>query len=721
MKPVHTLVRLVRRYIPGIVEESCVLGSIARKSALASDRDTIVVAPSWASLHPAVRIGRGAKVCWVPLTPRIFRRGNRILYPGVDFLSLPALRLWLRYLGKKTAYVIANNMMTTAIVDGIGFDKAKIFSMRDVSETTSIFDEIISTDFAGTRPNRLYIRIVLTSFPKEGGLINEFLRYVAHVPAVHEIVCVRNPDAPELAEQIRAAYPTFSLVELSRDLGRRRTAIFTVIGEFLRVMTGSVFAPAYRQNAISIAQAPEDEDQIVSIDPDASLHQSLRNSVKDEVAQLTPKWLRDHTFLADNLILDRILQFRENVLKLAPFLPVDFVHSVDLISAPSGAALAAFHNARHLIDVNEFPLFEHRIGRDFTGLSETDRIRLYDLVRPAFKDASSVIAYSNGLARISRLKFGVPTTAVRNFHNFQHLNADKTIREDFNIPADAHLLVHVCTMAEQYRTEIALEAMTHLPPNYHLVFVGSFMNEDYRRKFLSLAEAYNLLDRVHFKGEVSPQPKYLSYISGADLGLAIASDEIPNVRFGLPNRFADLLAANLPIVSTYAVETAPIIRQKQLGLVLRKFDSEALATLIRQVFETEGALQTFQKNVDAFRKISSWENEAKTYFYHLTGTSPEAFPPNGDGKSIVFVFQRGLVRNRRTLRFARALREQGWTIKFLVGTVPSASIRGDFPESSFIRIPFSSSLSPAAVGMLAEQMNEPEKAREDMPYAGLDA
>jgi glycosyltransferase involved in cell wall biosynthesis len=400
--------------------------------------------------------------------------------------------------------------------------------------------------------------------------------------------------------------------------------------------------------------------------------------------RLSPKQVKSIPFVPNPLLM-RMSGFQENLLKRSQDEIFDLVHSVDLISAPAGDALAQRCDARHVVDVNEFPVLEHRIGREFQEMRTEHLESLYQRVKPALLQADHRIAYAAGVARVARFRFQTMVQPIRNFHDPMAIKSNQKMRDDWGLDRDAVLLVHVCTMAPAYLTDQAIHMMALLPPSFHLIFVGAATSDDYQKKLDALISQLGVGERVHFKGDIADSREYLNYVAGGDLGLIAITPDVPNVRFGLSNRFADLLAAGLPMVSTYTVETAPLIRRDGLGWVSKTSTGAALAEMVLEWDAmSKGEKIRLRKRVRTLRAKYSWDNEFNNYYLEIFKDGQpreDDLPPRA-----AFVFQRGLIRNRRTLRIARSLMERGWEITFYVTALPINGLEAMVPGAKFEKI-----------------------------------
>lgn len=380
---------------------------------------------------------------------------------------------------------------------------------------------------------------------------------------------------------------------------------------------------------------------------------------------------------------NEINTFRSNLKKVSVGRRFDIVQSIDLISAPAGADLAQTSNARHIVDVNEFAYLEPRVGWQFKTMGRMHYNRIYRQIHQALHFTAGVISNSVGGARLTLHKYGRQALPVRNLRDPVSITSTITdIRSEFKIPEGAIVVVHVCTISPAYKSELAIEAMRFLPDNYHLVFVGYGNAGPYVKKVHLLVGKLGLGGRVHFRQEIADEQEYISYVSSADIGLVILDIESPFVRFNLPNRVCDLLAARLPMVSSYSYEVRHIFKDTGTGILVKSNDPKAYAHAILSQLEEKAARLDFNHAVERAAERYTWTAEMSSYFNYVELMKKRTKKPE-----VAFVFQRGLVRNRRVLRFAEQYLKRGYKVTIFCGALPPKELRETYSAIQFRHVP----------------------------------
>ncbi len=154
-------------------------------------------------------------------------------------------------------------------------------------------------------------------------------------------------------------------------------------------------------------------------------------------------------------------------------------------------------------------------------------------------------------------------------------------------------LLSVSGLREQKKHHFMLEALTHLPNQYHLTIVGSGEKERFLKE---LTKKLNLQERVTFLGH---QSNPYSYMKRADLFLLTSQRE------GFPNVLLEANLLGLPIVAFASPGgITEIVEEGFNGLLAPYHDCEALAKKIQ-----EASAIAFDKGKIRERTIQRYSKE----------------------------------------------------------------------------------------------------------------
>jgi glycosyltransferase involved in cell wall biosynthesis len=184
-------------------------------------------------------------------------------------------------------------------------------------------------------------------------------------------------------------------------------------------------------------------------------------------------------------------------------------------------------------------------------------------------------------------------------------------------------LIHFGGADPGRRLEKMIEMMSYLDERFslELLLVGG---DSYVRKLKQLAGSDN---RIEFQAPV-PMQKLVEVASRADVGLLLYSDDNPQFRYSLPNKFFEYIQARLAVAIGPSPEMARIVRRYGCGLVSDTFEAPDLASLLMAMDESQ--LWRFKKNADAAAHALTAEENAPL----IREIVARALRPNGHlGKS----------------------------------------------------------------------------------------
>lgn len=180
---------------------------------------------------------------------------------------------------------------------------------------------------------------------------------------------------------------------------------------------------------------------------------------------------------------------------------------------------------------------------------------------------------------------------------------DVTIRDDLEI--EDTILVYHGTANRQRGVFLMIEALEHLPPDFHAAFVLS-KNHPLIPELTTKAENLGVADRVHFVPfvESAHVPRYLSTADIAVIPLLPTG----NHHKTLPNKLFEALQAGLPVLTSDMEATSAFVHRHDVGLSFPHGSAQDLAATAQRLVDN---LDEFRANIDgAVRHISSWDSQA---------------------------------------------------------------------------------------------------------------
>lgn len=199
------------------------------------------------------------------------------------------------------------------------------------------------------------------------------------------------------------------------------------------------------------------------------------------------------------------------------------------------------------------------------------------MVRAIFRRATSIHAISASLAAWA-VKMGYTGSVckvVPNGVDLAHFatvtESRSAVRAQLGIPEDAWVVVTVSRLVEKNGVGDLIAACALLPPDTHMIVVGSGGLEQVLRR-----QASGLGERIHFVGAVGYReiPPYLH-----------ASDVFcrPSISEGLGNVFLEAQAAGIPVVATPVGGIPDIVEPEVTGLFCEPRNPDSIAGAIARL------------------------------------------------------------------------------------------------------------------------------------------
>jgi len=205
--------------------------------------------------------------------------------------------------------------------------------------------------------------------------------------------------------------------------------------------------------------------------------------------------------------------------------------------------LARRHGAKIIYDAHDFYPGVHADADLTTFWRNVFRPFLVWLERLCVNRVDGMVTVNQGIAALYKETFGVEAQVTRNCHDAEmDVAVDQGLRQRLGLSETDFLLVTVGNSKPGQHMAPALEAMSRLPADVHLAFVG--------RGYETLAEdipRIGLGGRVHIVAPVAAN-EVVPFIRTADAALILYYARSSNDVHFLPNGFFQAIAARLPVL-----------------------------------------------------------------------------------------------------------------------------------------------------------------------------
>lgn len=311
-------------------------------------------------------------------------------------------------------------------------------------------------------------------------------------------------------------------------------------------------------------------------------------------------------------IFNRIIAFLNYILK-AIQTDADIISGHDYVATLAGYIANCFRRkkAKLVYDSHEFELqtfapTHNALLRIIIKIVEGFLLRHVDLTLVV----GDKIA--DGLQEIYNLD--TRPTVVRNIAPFWHLEPEKSagIREMFLQElgfSDGMLLMYHGGIGRNRGIEDAVRALFFLPSNTGLIIIGKEEDPGLIKSLKEIAEEKGVYGRILYK-ELVPVEKLKYYIGAVDIEIVLQNAPYLGMAYSLPNKFFESIQACVPIICCDLPEMGAIIRQYDIGLLVKENDAKGVADAVLKLREDKELYSRLQRNMDKAKEELCWEKES---------------------------------------------------------------------------------------------------------------
>lgn len=282
------------------------------------------------------------------------------------------------------------------------------------------------------------------------------------------------------------------------------------------------------------------------------------------------------------------------------FLKTDILVSNDLDTLLANYLVSFFRKKELVYDSHEY----------FTGVPEIQNRafvkRTWEKIEKwIFPKLKTIYTVNQSIADLYNKQHNKNLSVVRNISPRLNLNLSAD-REKLDLPNCRIIILQGSGINMDRGGEEAVEAMQYIE-NALFLIVGS---GDVIPKLKKMTKNLGLENKVKFVGKV-PYEKLMQYTACADLGLSLDKDTNINYRFSLPNKIFDYIQTNTPILASNLVEIARIIKDYDIGEIIKNHNPKHIAEVINSIFSDKERYEKMQKNLKKAASELCWEEEEK--------------------------------------------------------------------------------------------------------------
>lgn len=227
-----------------------------------------------------------------------------------------------------------------------------------------------------------------------------------------------------------------------------------------------------------------------------------------------------------------------------------------------------------------------------------------------FPHLKNVVTVNSSIKQAYEQKYKVPVTVLRNVPY-------RVIKREGELvfpPCKKILIMQGRGLNENRGAEEAALAMRFLPEIFNLYFIGegTILN-----KLKKMVIDLNLSHKVTFI-DVLPYDEMMRYTRQGFLGLIFEKIHFTDQHmFALPNKFFDYIQANVPVLSSRAIEIELLIEKYQVGGFIDSFEPHKIAEKIMAISGNEEAYNIWKHNTSLAAEELNWQKEEKILIHFM--------------------------------------------------------------------------------------------------------
>lgn len=226
--------------------------------------------------------------------------------------------------------------------------------------------------------------------------------------------------------------------------------------------------------------------------------------------------------------------------------------------------------------------------------------------RRCVRDAAEVVTVSDGLASLMEKRFGRRPLVVRNAPDLRLEEVPRqTVRMAAGVPPDAFLLVVVNNLKPAMAVDELLRALSALPRNVHLAFVGARYESVVPR-----AAELGVADRTRFLPPVRPV-EVTAFIRDADAIVNLYYAASVNYENCLPNNFFSAIAAGVPLLYPELAEMRRIAADREIGVPIDPRSADSIRRGVETLLTEPTRVERIRRSLSTAQPEFTWEREER--------------------------------------------------------------------------------------------------------------
>ncbi len=144
---------------------------------------------------------------------------------------------------------------------------------------------------------------------------------------------------------------------------------------------------------------------------------------------------------------------------------------------------------------------------------------------------------------------------------------------------------------------------------------------------INLSKELELLDEYVFFNEWTPYDLRQNFLLEADVGISIHQKRI-ETEFSYRTRVMDYIWARLPIISTEGDSIAKMVKEENVGEVVKYENAHNLARVLDSILSNKSLREIYKRNLNKIAPKYSWQNVAKPLADYCVKSEPASDKKN---------------------------------------------------------------------------------------------
>ncbi|MBO6848894.1 MAG: glycosyltransferase family 4 protein [Marinobacter sp.] len=276
------------------------------------------------------------------------------------------------------------------------------------------------------------------------------------------------------------------------------------------------------------------------------------------------------------------------------------VHAHDVNVLPTAWLASGFGGAKLVYDA-------HEISSGREGYRTIGRLVAW-VEKKIMPRAAGTITTTDARAKFFARAYGIPRPLVlQNRPRLVSVTGDDRIRKMLGLSAERPIVIYQGGQQPGRGLERLVACAARVPDAYFVFVGGGSMHEELKQ----LAAELLLTDRVFFIPTV-PLAELPFFTASADIGVQPIENTCLNHFTTDSNKLFEYVVARLPVVASDLPEIARVVREHDLGLLVKPGDSDALADALNRLVADPEMRAHFSECAERAADTLNWEEQEQS-------------------------------------------------------------------------------------------------------------